>query len=103
MLKDVYTVYDKKVSSYGNLILASHIGEVTRSIERVLGDPESALAKWPAEFQVVKLGYYDQSKGEMIPHPVEVVIEVSALVRPQVPRNSDPSGPTMDIMKGGAK
>lgn len=83
MLKDVYTVYDKKVSSYGNLVIASHVGEVTRSLERVLADAESALAKWPSEFQVVKLGVYDQAKGELIGCPVEVVIEVAALVRPR--------------------
>lgn len=81
MIQDVYSVFDKKTAAYGNLILASHIGEVTRSIERALGDPESALSRWPSEFQVVTLGKYDKSTGKLIPGNVEVVLEVAALVR----------------------
>lgn len=83
MNQDIYTVYDKKTAAYGNLILASHIGEVTRSIERALGDPESALSKWPSEFQVVILGQYDKSSGKLMPSNVQVVLEVAALVRPK--------------------
>lgn len=98
MYKTVYTVYDKKVASYGNLILASHVGEVSRSIERALGDSESALSKWPGEFQVVTLGTYNQATGEILSAPVEVVLEVAALVRPsafkQMPQETE---------KGGAK
>lgn len=83
MLKGVYCVYDKKTASYGSLVIASHVGEVTRSIERAIQDPESALSKWPGEFQVVKIGQYDQADGRLLPSPVEVVFEVAALVRPQ--------------------
>lgn len=84
MLTKVYTVYDKKVSKYGNLITSTHVGEVTRSVERALGDPESALARWPGDFSIVVIGEYDQADGKLTATPVEVVLEVAALVRPKV-------------------
>lgn len=84
-MKDIYTVFDKKTSSYGNLMLSSHIGEMTRSLERALADAESAIAKWPSDFALCRVGQYDQAKGVITPvTPPEVVLEVAALVRPKL-------------------
>lgn len=81
-MKDVYSIFDKKTAGYGNLILAAHVGEVSRSIERAMEDEKSSLAMWPGDFSLVRLAAFDEATGKLTPiYPPEVIAEVASFRR----------------------
>lgn len=84
--EQVYSVYDKKSSSYLQPFIRKHLADATRALSMALEEKGSPISKWPADFALYLLGHWDPSTGCITPTShggPQLVIEVSALVPPE--------------------
>lgn len=75
----VYSVYDMKAGSYTPPFLARTPGEAVRIIANTVRSVESILAQYPADFQLVLVGEWDEMTGVLSPCPLEVVGVVATI------------------------
>jgi len=74
----VYTLYDRKVREYGNLVL----GQNDQAILRALRDgirPDSTMGKYPEDFDLVCVGEFDPETGALEGFGAQTITNVRAL------------------------
>lgn len=82
-----YSIFDKKVGSYGPPYWVKHIEEFIRSLRTELENPKSSLARFASDYAVYRVGHFEQDTGAMMPpaHTApEHVTELVALF-PSIP------------------
>lgn len=79
---NIYSIKDVKASSFNKLIESVNDQTICRDIAGAASDPNTSLAKWPGDFEVWKLGEYDNSTGS-IKCDLRHVANVVTLVPPQ--------------------
>ena len=62
---EIYSIYDKKVGTYMRPVFVAHLVEVQRDLSSVMANKESLLAKFPSDYEVYRLGKFDDKKGMM--------------------------------------
>lgn len=92
----MYSLYDRAVMVYGRPVFAPAWGALARDLEEVLIDPNSMIAKHPADFDIYELGSFEDSSGDfqMYPRPL-LVCNVGAMVNrplPDIRSEPDASG-----------
>lgn len=66
MRVNVFAVYDSKAATYGQPFFSPTIGSAMRAFHTACLDPQSMLAKHPADFSLMQLGTFDDDTGELI-------------------------------------
>lgn len=68
---NVYSLFDRKLRQYGQLVLERNDFGVQRSLhDGVLAQPESLLGKHPEDFDLYQLGEFDPESGLLQDGPI---------------------------------
>lgn len=71
----VFAVRDRAVDSFGQPIFATSEGGVIRSFRDEIANPESPFSKHPDDYDLYRIGTYDQESGALVGcDPVQVAI-----------------------------
>lgn len=67
----IYGIYDNKAEEFPGRFLHVHRHEATamRDFTELCTDPNTAMAKHPDDFDLVRLGYLDHETKQLIPDP----------------------------------
>lgn len=85
MIINAYTIYDAKSLTYSPPFYAAAHGQACRNVMDACSDPNTSLARHPADYQLFCIGRFDDQRGQLLPLDVrEHVSDVVALV-PQRP------------------
>lgn len=81
MIKQIYSIYDKKASFYLTPFVMHNDEEAVRALVTTMASaPELPLATNPEDYQLAKIGNFDDSTSEIEYGPVTIIAEVNALV-----------------------
>ena len=80
MILSIYSIFDKKALTYAQPVYAVNHACAERMFRVTVNQPGSYLNSNPEDYQLVCLGAFDDSTGEIVPQPVQVICEASALV-----------------------
>lgn len=75
----VYSLYDRKVKEYGNLVLASNDGTILRALKEGIR-PDTTMGKYPEDFDLVCIGEFDPETGSLDGFGVDVISNVRTLL-----------------------
>lgn len=67
-MKIICSVRDITADTYAAPFTSINAGTALRDFGHACRDPESQLAKSPAEFQLFTVGEFDDSTGTIVPH-----------------------------------
>jgi len=59
----IFTVYDKKMETYKNLMEFKNQAVMARDLAEIANNPESTLFKHPTDYEVYKVGEFNQQNG----------------------------------------
>lgn len=78
----IYSVRDNKADAFMQPLFVNAEGLARRSFGEAVNDPKSVFGKYPGDFDLYKLGAFDDEKGELIPldKPVNLVNGVALVV-----------------------
>lgn len=77
----IFSMYDKKTTIYGRPFYAHNSGHAMRLVLDEASNQDSQLSKYPADFQLCKIGSFDDQLGTIDPQEVAVVIEINDLIK----------------------
>lgn len=80
----VYSIRDLVADTYGQLITYPNQASALRDFTAAVRNPDTQLSKFPADFDLVQLGEYDQTSGYLTPCAPVVVCHATAVVLPEV-------------------
>jgi hypothetical protein len=69
MIKLIVSIYDKAAGAYMRPLYVNAVGEAVRQFEDEVMNPESPLNRHPEDYDLYKLGEFDDAKGETINQP----------------------------------
>ena len=69
MIHYAYSVHDTKSHSYGPPMFFRHAAEAMRAFEQASNDEATMLAKYPGDYELVRIGHYDDEAGALISEP----------------------------------
>lgn len=61
----VFALYDEKAKAYQNLSVQNSIGVAVRGLTVACQNPESFLAKFPADYSLYHVGNFDERTGRV--------------------------------------
>ena len=64
MIVNVFGVYDKKAEAFLSPFTFSVDGQAVRAFQDSVNDPETMFNRHPDDYDLYKLGYFDQGSGE---------------------------------------
>lgn len=67
MEQEMYSVYDRKLREYGQLMLSPNVGAMSRSIQVGVRGSGSLIEKYPGDFELHLLGKFNTSTGVVTP------------------------------------
>lgn len=80
MLK-VYSLLDRKLAEFGNLVLSPNDEAVVRSLRELLEKGgETMMSRYPEDFALYRVGEWDPVYGVVVPLEKALVLEVKALL-----------------------
>jgi len=78
----LFSLLDRKANSFLKPVPVGSEAEGIRSIQMSLDQPEGLLSRFPEDFAVYEVGFFDIRSGEVTPtKPPRHVVNVSALVK----------------------
>lgn len=75
-----FSLYDRKCSTFFRPFFFAHEGEARRALADLCSDPSTMVARYPADFDLVKLGEFDDQTGAYQAHLPEVICNASSAV-----------------------
>lgn len=60
----MYTIFDKKMSTYLRPMFVPSIVEIQRNLINVLKDPKSLIAQFPTDYEIYYIGEWDEGRCE---------------------------------------
>ena len=70
----IYAIYDKKVKVYGTPFFYTDDISATRSFLRLKADPQSFLHSFPDDYDLYRIGTYDDQDAKMVSlQPTELI------------------------------
>ena len=80
MIKQYYSVYDKKSQTYSQPFLEITDGTAQRAIQDLLlGDKDHPFTKHTSDFAVYKLGSFNDETGSIVNNKPELLTELTKL------------------------
>lgn len=85
MILKMYSVYDMKVGTFSPPMFMHADGQAVRSLIDAAADPNSLIGRHPGDFQLYRLGEWEDSTARFMPHtaPEHICSAESVLVRPE--------------------
>jgi len=84
----VFAVFDSKVGHYLQPFHLRSIGEAQRVFSETVNDPQTNLNRYPGDFALFHIGYFDSSSGSLETLPVlENLGLAQHYLKPKVPIN----------------
>lgn len=82
-MKHIYAVKDLAVQAFGDFFLVRAPGEAIRSFQDEVNrtDGKSAVAQHPEDYELYKLGTYDDASGNVTAHEPELTARAKDLLR----------------------
>lgn len=83
----IYSIFDKKTSSYEKPFFCAMVQEAIQAIQYSLEEKKAYFSKYPADFALYQIGTFDVVTGQVLPTATvgpQFVIEVAALLRAPV-------------------
>lgn len=77
---DMYSLYDKASETYGQVICFVSDAVAVRSLREVLADMSTIMAKYPDDYQLVKVGEFFVENGQINPCHVVLFDSLRALI-----------------------
>lgn len=81
MMYSVCSVYDTKAGIWYPPMFHAHVAQAIRAVEQVANDASTSLGRFPADFELWRLGHFDDQTGEFSPARA-LLSSVLSLVRP---------------------
>lgn len=78
----VYSLFDRKVKEYGNLVVASNDEAILRAAREGIAGSGSTAAKYPEDFDLMRVGSFDPESGLLGVETPRLVANVGELLRP---------------------
>lgn len=66
MIKEIFSIRDGKSELYGQPFFQNTEAEASRNLARLTQDPSSLISSYPEDFDLYKIGQYDDSTGTLI-------------------------------------
>lgn len=63
MVKNIYSVYDKKAKYYSTVFLFSQDAEAVRAFSDVVKDKRTMIGLHPSDFSLYRIGRFDDNTG----------------------------------------
>lgn len=63
----VYSIFDKKIGSYGSLITVSDPVVLDRDIARMFSDSDNNYVRYPSDYAIYLIGSFDDVAGVVTP------------------------------------
>lgn len=73
-MKNYYTLYDSKAKVYNDPILFLNDEIARRAATMLTMEGDTDFHRFPGDFTLLRIGEYDDEKGEIIPLPVHEVV-----------------------------
>ena len=85
MIKQMFSIYDEKSQVYSPIYLYVHDGEALRDFMEAAADSQSKLSKYPSDFKIYKLGFFNDCTGviESLTIP-ELFVNVVDLLKKEI-------------------
>lgn len=85
----LFSIYDRKAQYYLPLMQHRSQADAIREFTGLVVNSETPLATYPADFDLIELGDFDQVVGTIVPniHPVPVINGLVALQNAQTERS----------------
>lgn len=80
MVTMIFSIFDKKTNVYGRPFFAHNEGHAIRLMDDELRQGEGVMSNHPEDFQLCRIGKFDDSNGALEVDIVRVVIELLSLV-----------------------
>lgn len=80
MMKNVYTIRDLKAENCPALFLSLSDGTALRDVCEAVNGGTSILSQYPADFQLIRIGNYDDVLGVITPTDHVVICNLDTLV-----------------------
>jgi hypothetical protein len=65
MKKQIFAIRDSKAEMFNDPFLCNTHGEAERSLKTAVNDKQSAISKYPEDFDLYHLGTYDTNSGKI--------------------------------------
>lgn len=80
MLKNMYSIYDKKAAFYLTPFFMRNDAEAQRVVQQsLMHEPQSPVSTTPEDYQLCRIGSFDDTTGELFYEQVEIIAECAAL------------------------
>jgi len=66
---NLYTVKDNKAHSFGQVMCFPTDVEASRMLSRAVHDPEVQISHFPEDYDLFRVGSFDQVSGFIVPEP----------------------------------
>lgn len=91
MILHAYTIYDLKAFQYHAPFFAVADGAAVRMFSDLVNDPNTNVARHPADYVLYRCGSYDDEHGQLHPlSPLVHMVDAIALVERKSPLPFDP-------------
>lgn len=67
MITLMFSIYDTKTGIYGTPFFMQHAGQAIRAVQDLCDDMSTIVARHPADFALVQLGYFDDNNSGFEP------------------------------------
>lgn len=68
----LFTIFDSKAEAYLQPYFSLNTGTGTRAFESAVQDPTTEFARHPADYTLFEIGTFDQAKGTVDMHQVQI-------------------------------
>lgn len=82
MVLGIYSIYDKKTKVYSTIMLQTNDAEAQRTASVLKRSRERLESQYPEDYQIVKVGEFNDSTGEVKKESVKIIAELSAIETP---------------------
>lgn len=82
VMMEIYSIWDRKLSQYGQLLLSQNVLAMSRELQSVLVGSKSMMDQYPEDFELHRIGLFDTTTGvlEVKARP-EVVVSLVNILR----------------------
>lgn len=70
----VYSLFDRKMKEYGSLVMGSNDESTVRALKEMLLGSQSTVSKYPGDYDLMCLGYFDVENGEILAETPTLVV-----------------------------
>lgn len=76
----IYAIYDQKLEAYNRPFFLISEGVAIRAFQDEINNIDSELSKHPADYDLYKLGEYDEQTGEITPNKPQLLANGKDLI-----------------------